>query len=98
MDKRYTYRLSQRVALFLEKEATKAQEVLKQAKAGYGWRSKIVHGLRVSKLKDRDPDKLLNEIEELLRRVSVAILSEDATAETFDGKGQEEFLDGLAFR
>ena len=86
------------MALFLEKEATKAQEVFKQVKAGYGWRSKIVHGLRVSKLKDGEADQLLNEIEELLRRVIVAILSEDTTAEIFDGKGREEFLDGLAFR
>ena len=27
-----------------------------------------------------------------------AILSEDTTAEIFDGKGREAFLDGLAFR
>jgi hypothetical protein len=93
-----SFRLSQRVALFLEIEATKAQEVFKQVRAGYGWRSKIVHGLRVSKLNDGEAEKMLNEIEELLRRVIVLILSEDTTAQIFDGKGREEFLDGLAFR
>ena len=93
-----SFRLSQRVALFLETEATKAQEVFKQVKAGYGWRSKIVHGGRVSNLQDGEVKKLLNEIEDLLRRVIVLILSEDTTAEIFDGKRREEFLDGLAFR
>jgi hypothetical protein len=92
------FRLSQRVALFLEEESTKAQDVFKQVKEGYRWRSKIVHGLRVSKPKEGEVDKLLSELEGLLRRVLVATLSEETTAEMFDGKGREEFLDGLAFK
>jgi hypothetical protein len=90
------FRLSQRAALFLERGAT-AQEIFNQINKSYGWRSKIVHGLRVSKLKDGEPEKLLRESEELLRRIFLLIFNAPTTAETFDGNDREKFLDGLAF-
>jgi hypothetical protein len=90
------FRISQRAALFLERGA-KAQEIFNQIKESYRWRSKIVHGLRVSSLRDRQPEKILLESEELLRRIFSLIFNLSTTAEKFDGNDREKFLDGLAF-
>jgi hypothetical protein len=93
-----TFRLSQRIALFLEKEGSKAQEVFARIKKSYEWRSRIVHGLRLSNLKGEESDSLLVELEELVRRSLVGILASENSTEIFDGGRREEYLDSLAFR
>jgi hypothetical protein len=93
-----TFRLSQRMAFFLEKEGSTAREVYARIKKSYEWRSKIVHGLRLSNLQGEKSDSLSVELEGLVRRSLVAILDSENLAETFDGGGREEYLDSLAFR
>jgi hypothetical protein len=68
-----------------------------QIKKSYEWRSKIVHGLRLKKVADNDSQDLLLELETFVRRSLVAILQKKSMIETFDGKGGEKCLDGLAY-
>jgi hypothetical protein len=93
-----TFRLSQRMAFFLEKEGSTAREVYARIKKSYEWRSRIVHGLRLSNLKGEKSDSLLVELEEFVRRSLVAILDREHLTKTFDGGRREEYLDSLAFR
>ena len=93
-----TFRLSQRMAFFLEKEGSKAREVYARIKNSYEWRSKIVHGLRLSSLQGEKSNSLLVELEEFVRRSLVAILENESLSKTFDGGRREEYLDSLAFR
>jgi hypothetical protein len=93
-----TFRLSQRLALFVEADSEQARELFSKMKKSYGWRSKIVHGLRVARLTDEDSDVLLNELEEVTRRSLASVLANESIATTFDGRDRENYLDGLAFR
>ena len=93
-----TFRLSQRMAFFLEKERPKAREVYGRIKKSYEWRSRIVHGLRLSTVRGEKSDSLLVELEELVRRSLVEILASETLVKTFDGGRREEYLDSLAFR
>lgn len=93
-----SFRISQRVALFLEKDEAKARELFEQVKESYRWRSKIVHGFRLEKLMDEKSRSLLQDLERLVRRSLGAILGDKGFLGIFDGKKREGFLDGLAFR
>jgi hypothetical protein len=65
------------MAFFLEKEGSKAREVYSRIKKNYEWRSKIVHGLRLSNLQREKSNALLVELEELVRRSLVGILASE---------------------
>lgn len=93
-----SFRISQRVALFLETDQAKAHDLFAQVKDSYAWRSKVVHGLRLAKLKEEKSHTLLQDLERLVRRSLVAILASESFLEIFDGKRREEYLDSLAFR
>ena len=67
------------------------------AKKGYSWRSKVVHGSRLSKLSGTESAKILHEVEQLVRKALIAILQNNELIEKIDGKKREEFLDGLIF-
>lgn len=86
------------MAFFLEKEGSKAREVYARIKKSYEWRSKIVHGLRLSNLQREKSNALLVELEELVRRTLVGILASENLTEVFDDGRREEYLDSLAFR
>ena len=89
-----TYRLSQRVGFFLGANREDARQLFETAKAGYHFRSKIVHG----RWKE-DPNSTVRmaEAESLCRRAFARILEEQACIETFSSKRRETFLDGLVF-
>ena len=93
-----TFRLSQRVALFLESDRTMANEMFKTAKDCYGLRSKLVHGFRVATIDDEKLMKFSLISETLLRRSLLTILNAASTIQKFDGETREAYLDGLAFR
>ena len=93
-----TFRISQRIAFFLESDRARARELYSNVKESYSWRSKVVHGLRLEKLTPEKSQKLLLELEGLVRRSLLTILSEETMIATFDEKTREEYLDGLAFR
>jgi len=89
-----TYRLSQRVGLFLGANRTEARELFTTAKAGYSFRSKIVHG---QWKEDKDGERRMAEAESLLRRALLRILETPAMVAAFSTKGREGFLDNLVF-
>lgn len=93
-----TYRLSLRMALFLQKDTAEGSKLFAQIRDSYAWRSRIVHGLRLAKLTDEKSQTLISELEGLVRRSLVAVLSDSAVTGTFDGKDRERYLDSLAFK
>ncbi|MGB3934410.1 MAG: hypothetical protein WBL29_01725 [Burkholderiales bacterium] len=92
-----TFRLSQRIALFLGSDTTESKELFSQVKTSYSWRSKIVHGFRLAKLRADESQELIVRLESLVSRSLVAILSDESLVATFDGKQREEYLDGIIF-
>ena len=93
-----TYRLSQRVALFLEEDRDNARKLFTAVKESYSWRSKVVHGLRLSKLTSEKSHTLLTDLELLIRRSLMSVISSEDLRGKFDSKSREEYLDALAFR
>lgn len=93
-----TFRISQRIALFLhDKRGEAAETLFGQMKSSYGWRSKLVHGLRLAKLTDDQSRALIVELEETVNAALVRILSSEMLVKTFDTQGREKLLDGLVF-
>jgi len=92
-----TFRLSQRAAFFLANSRDHARELFGIAKTGYGWRSKTVHGLRLSKLSPDESAEISHQAECLLRQTFCRILTDPKLAAHFDGRSREEFLDSLIF-
>jgi hypothetical protein len=89
-----TYRLSQRVALFLEADRAAARVLFGVAKKGYSVRSQVVHG----RWKDHPENTArVADVENLVRRSLVRILSDRSTLAKFTGKTREAFLDDLVF-
>lgn len=87
-----TYRLSLRLARFLETDREQARSLFSVAKQCYKFRSKIVHG----RWKD-DPEstKRVAETETLVRRSLVRVLSDEEQMKTFSDRTREHFLDEL---
>jgi hypothetical protein len=89
-----TYRLSQRVGFFLGASRVEARQLFDTAKAGYGFRSKIVHG---QWKEDLNATKRMAKAEILFRLALVRILQDLALVTTFSTKKRENFLDSLVF-
>lgn len=92
-----TFRLSQRVGFFLAGSRIEAKAVFSTAKEGYAWRSRAVHGLRLSKLSPEKSSELSHQVEALLRRTFVRVLRAPELITRFDSADREEFLDELFF-
>jgi hypothetical protein len=91
-----TFRLCQRMALFLAPRGPEAVNLFKKLNESYSWRSKIVHGMRLQKLK---PDKSLELLELLESWVHLSlrkVLTTEQTLANFDSGAREDYLDGLA--
>ena len=89
-----TFRLAQRIALFLRADRAAAIGLFAEAKKAYGFRSKAAHG-RWSE----DPKGLefVALVEGLVRESFTRILGDSALLERLCGKDREEYLDSLAF-
>ena len=94
--KETTYRLSQRIGFYLGKDRGEARHIFLMAKDLYTWRSKIAHGLRIHKLTSEKSLKLMDDIEDFIRRSLTKVLRENHISR-FDAKNRETFLDDLAF-
>jgi hypothetical protein len=92
-----TYRLSQRAAFFLGANRNEARDLFQITKSGYGWRSMVVHGLRLSKLTPEESEKIAYEAETLLRRTFLRILENPEMVTRFDSSNREKYLDSLLF-
>jgi hypothetical protein len=92
-----TFRISQRLALFLGENREEALSFFKTAKANYGWRCKAVHGLRLGRLSAEKSLVLMNELENIVRLSLRRILGDPAVQGQFESDNRERYLDGLAF-
>lgn len=93
-----TYRLAQRISLFLGRDLEERKRLFGEAKEAYTWRSKIVHGARLAKLTGEKSLLLSTTTEIIIRRAFGALLTSEATLLHFDGKDRDNFLDELIFR
>lgn len=92
-----TYRVAQRIALFLGRNPDEKRSLFDGAKRAYSWRSKIVHGRRLSKLTPEKSEELSVLSEDLIRSALVRILKTHDYVLRFDGEKRDEFLDELSF-
>lgn len=92
-----TYRLSQRVGFFLGATANEAKQIAESVRESYKWRSKIVHGLRLSKLDADKSMSLLLQLESFVRRSLVTILHSAPLVAAFNGRDREVFLEELPY-
>jgi hypothetical protein len=92
-----TFRLSQRIVLFCEGRGGQARALYQQVKKSYGYRSKIVHGLRLSKLEEPESYAALVGLEQLVSRALTKVLTDETTADLFDAGNREDYLEGLVF-
>lgn len=92
-----TYRLSLRAAHFLGTSKQERKQLFEQTKAGYGWRSKLVHGAKLHKLTPTTSGELMVTLESLVRRALLRILGDTKLIQVFDLKEREEYLDTLSF-
>jgi hypothetical protein len=92
-----TYRLFQRIAFFLASDRKEAQGLFKAATASYSWRSRVVHGMRLTKLSAKKSEEIMLEAEDFLRKTLNRLLRKHGLARTFSGKEREHYLDNLIF-
>lgn len=91
-----TFRLCQRISLFVAGRGRPAVDMFAKVKEAYRWRSKTVHGMRLQKLGTATSEVLLEEAESLLQVALVKILSTQDLVATFDNVGRDKYLDNLA--
>jgi hypothetical protein len=95
--KEITYRLSQRLAFFLSPNRMGTQKLFEAAKVGYGWRSRVVHGMRLGRLSPDKAEDLLYEAEDFARKSLNIILKDPEWTKKFSGRDREKYLDDLVF-
>lgn len=93
-----TFRLAQRAALLLGKDAAERRQLFRTMKEGYAWRSKLVHGGKLAKLTPEKSGELSITAESTVRLALNMILLDSSLRDAFEGKQRDEFLDELAFR
>lgn len=92
-----TYRLSQRIALFLPSDQRPPKEICEIAKAAYKWRSKVAHGMKLAKLGKELSKQVMHDTESLIRDTLKHILQATDLIRKFDSKQRERYLDDLIF-
>lgn len=92
------HRLSLRLAFFLEGRTGDRKQRYDTARDCYKWRSRLVHGVPLRKLKGDESAHLLLESERMLRSSMNRILLEPDLQTTFAGKGREDYLENLLFK
>lgn len=90
-----TYRLSQRVALFLAASKDEAAGLVRDLRRGYGWRSRVVHGAPLNKLQPELSRDIIEGVELTLRRAVLKIVTDDSLVGVFNGESREIFLEDL---
>ena len=89
-----TFRLAQRMALFLAEDTSEARKIFAAAKKGYRFRSKVAHGRWKQ---EPTADLQIAEAETFVRQSLLKILGDSQLTATFRGKGRETYLDDLVF-
>ncbi len=89
-----TYRLSQRLGLFMGGSRDDKRGLFDLARRGYTFRSKLVHGRWKQ---DANSTDRMAEAEDMVRTAFVRILLDSSMVKLFSGNDREAFLDELAF-
>ena len=93
-----TYRLAQRIGVFVGDSSGERKHLFQEAKQAYAWRSKIVHGRRLARLTPEQSLRLSAAIEGTTRRVITKVLMTPDLVRQFDSKDRDKFLDELLFQ
>lgn len=96
-DSELTYRLSLRIALFIEKNKNEQKELLRSAKKLYRERGKVVHGRGIPGKEQKDRKELMKKTENIVRKAMLKIFKEDNIRQIFSSNKREDFLDNLIF-
>jgi hypothetical protein len=91
-----THRLAQRIAIFLKEDLDSRKTYFQRAKEAYGWRSKLVHGAKLSRLTTEKSKSLTIFTEEVVRGAFHKILLSDQLADVLGGKSRDSYLEDLA--
>jgi hypothetical protein len=93
-----TFRLSQRLALFLGEDISARREIFGFAKKAYGQRSNVVHGVRLEKLSKEKSLEFSAWTERHIRASFHKILLDPDLIATFgNGRSRDDYLDHLSF-
>ena len=92
-----TYRIAQRLAFFISEDRTEAKKRFQMCKKAYEWRCRVVHGMRLKKLKPQESEGLMHESEFLIRLSIRRILKNKSLMMEINGRNREDFLDNLVF-
>jgi hypothetical protein len=92
-----TYRIAQRLAFFISVDRAEARKRFQMCKKGYEWRCRVVHGMRLRKLKPQESERLMHEVEYMIRTSIKRILLDKLLTREIDGTDRERFLDDLVF-
>lgn len=90
-----TYRLSQRLAFFISEDKVARLECSKRIRKSYGWRSKIVHGMRLSKFARSEIKVKMDEVRGYINQVLNRILTDPSLISKFDEISREDYLEEL---
>lgn len=93
-----THQLAERIALFLRGRSPAAFKLYCQIKKDYGVRSKVLHGMKITRVHERDFPEVFDRSEELVRIPLARILdSPDLLAQFNNAVTREQFLKRLPF-
>ena len=92
-----TYRIAQRLAFFISANRDEARKQFQMCRKGYEWRCRVVHGMRLRKLKSEESEGRMHEAESMIRTSMQRILLDKLLIKHFNGKDRERFLDDLVF-
>lgn len=93
-----SFRIAQRIALFLVGGGPRAVELSRQVKADYGLRSKTVHGVLPRGGQPGQLTDAAERTESLLRDALLKILQSASLRASFAPKSRDSFLDALGFQ
>lgn len=93
-----TYRVANRIAMFLGESSAERKKLFTLAKEAYAWRSKIVHGRMLLKLTPEKSLELSACTEQMIRDALQKLLGSTDLVKSFDTRGRDKFLDELVFR
>ncbi|MFH1201893.1 MAG: hypothetical protein V1674_03265 [Candidatus Omnitrophota bacterium] len=97
-DTEIIYRISQRISFFVCSKKEDKPDLYKKAKESYSWRSKIVHGMKLYKLKQKESSAVLHNTEVFARKALLKILEDKELTNVFiNNKKRDDYLDNLIF-
>lgn len=97
-DRELSFKIPLRICCFITKNKSHKRIIFYNAKKGYTWRSKIVHGMRLISLSRSESETVLFNTELMIRNSVLKILRSKKLIEIFSNHNKrEKYLDTLVF-